>query len=560
MTRRCRDGSGRRQAPGRPWLGASRPTCRGEMPPTWRAGHARVGQAGQAALLVLGMVTCAAVIAAVLAAVALGGQTSSRAQAAADLAALAAARSLERDLPGLVAGGVDRRERAAMLMRARRGAEEAAARAGGRLLAGDDGLWFVDGSRATPTTVQAAVAVGRTVTAPLAGTDGRREVDGVSRAVARAQLSLSLAGGAPGTIDLPTFAVGEGGGYDGPLSYRQGAGMRPDVAAAFDTMAAAALADGVVLSINNAYRGYAEQAELYARLGPKYAAPPGRSLHRCGTEIDFNVKGSPADGWLRAHAAAFGFAWPYSWEAWHYGYRAGPAPCAPDADGGGVSMSQAASAPPPATPTAATSTAARSTAATSNPAKRRRAGSDNLIDAAAGPDATEADHAASPEGAADGGGSLPVFVPAQYRLPVASSAARANVPAAILAALLQQESGYQACVSSPAGALGIAQFMPATAASYGLVDRCDPIASIDAAGRLLADGLRRFRGNVAFALAAYNAGAGAVERYGGVPPYAETQAYVASILALANGAAYLPAFATSQIRLVPVPAGEERAP
>ena len=66
----------------------------------------------------------------------------------------------------------------------------------------------------------------------------------------------------------------------------------------------------------------------------------------------------------------------------------------------------------------------------------------------------------------------------------------------------------------------------------------------------MSDLLKRFGGKVALALAAYNAGAGAVERYGGVPPYAETRAYVARILGLLGGAGLLPAAATFEVRLV----------
>ena len=89
---------------------------------------------------------------------------------------------------------------------------------------------------------------------------------------------------------------------------------------------------------------------------------------------------------------------------------------------------------------------------------------------------------------------------------------------------------------SPAGAQGIAQFMPATARGMGVSDPFDPAQAIPAAARLLSGHVRGF-GSVPLALAAYNAGPGAVQRYGGIPPYPETQAYVARILALAGGAA-----------------------
>jgi soluble lytic murein transglycosylase-like protein len=80
--------------------------------------------------------------------------------------------------------------------------------------------------------------------------------------------------------------------------------------------------------------------------------------------------------------------------------------------------------------------------------------------------------------------------------------------------------------------------MPATARGLGVADPFDPGQAIPAAARLLGGHLRAF-GSVPLALAAYNAGPGAVRRYGGVPPYRETQAYVARVMALAGGAAAL---------------------
>jgi soluble lytic murein transglycosylase-like protein len=100
------------------------------------------------------------------------------------------------------------------------------------------------------------------------------------------------------------------------------------------------------------------------------------------------------------------------------------------------------------------------------------------------------------------------------------------------------ESGFNPRAVSPAGALGIAQFMPGTARSYGLGDPFDPVAAIDAQAHLMSDLLRQFH-SVPLALAAYNAGSGAVAACGCVPPYPETRAYVARILALADGAGVL---------------------
>jgi soluble lytic murein transglycosylase-like protein len=95
----------------------------------------------------------------------------------------------------------------------------------------------------------------------------------------------------------------------------------------------------------------------------------------------------------------------------------------------------------------------------------------------------------------------------------------------------QQESGGNSRAVSPAGAEGLMQLMPSTAASYG-VNPFDPAQAIDAAGRILGESMRRYDGSVSLSLAAYNAGPGAVARYGGIPPYPETQNYVKRITAM----------------------------
>ena len=87
---------------------------------------------------------------------------------------------------------------------------------------------------------------------------------------------------------------------------------------------------------------------------------------------------------------------------------------------------------------------------------------------------------------------------------------------------------------SPAGARGLAQFESGTAGAYGLKDPMNGEASIEAQAHLMHDLLARFK-TAALALAAYNAGGGAVERYGGIPPFAETQGYVSRVLGLLSG-------------------------
>ena len=131
-------------------------------------------------------------------------------------------------------------------------------------------------------------------------------------------------------------------------------------------------------------------------------------------------------------------------------------------------------------------------------------------------------------------GALQPWVPARYAPPIRRAAVRWKVSAALLAAQLKAESNFDPNARSPVGASGIAQFMPATAAAYGLRDPTDPEAAIDAQGKMMSGLLRQF-GSVPLALAAYNAGPGAVQRSGGVPPYPETRHYVARILALMRG-------------------------
>jgi soluble lytic murein transglycosylase-like protein len=107
-----------------------------------------------------------------------------------------------------------------------------------------------------------------------------------------------------------------------------------------------------------------------------------------------------------------------------------------------------------------------------------------------------------------------------------------RLPPEFLAATLLQESAYDAAAVSSAGAIGIAQFMPSTAAGMG-IDPRDPDEAIGGAARLLSDYVGAYDGryddNYSAALAAYNAGPGAVEKYRGVPPYPETREYIAII-------------------------------
>ena len=123
-------------------------------------------------------------------------------------------------------------------------------------------------------------------------------------------------------------------------------------------------------------------------------------------------------------------------------------------------------------------------------------------------------------------------VGADLREVVRAAARRHSLPEALLLAVIHVESGFNPLARSPKGALGLMQVMPPTGARYGVFsDLMDPAKNIGVGANYLRDLLAMFRGNTALALAAYNAGEGAVIRYGRtIPPYAETQAYVTKVL------------------------------
>lgn len=122
-------------------------------------------------------------------------------------------------------------------------------------------------------------------------------------------------------------------------------------------------------------------------------------------------------------------------------------------------------------------------------------------------------------------------VPAPLASAMLTAAKKYNLSPLLIDAVARQESGYRINAVSRVGALGVMQLMPGTARMLGVGNPLDPHANIDGGARYLRRLLDRFDGNLAFALAAYNAGPGRVERARGIPRIAETQNYVTKILA-----------------------------
>ena len=100
----------------------------------------------------------------------------------------------------------------------------------------------------------------------------------------------------------------------------------------------------------------------------------------------------------------------------------------------------------------------------------------------------------------------------------------------LLKAMAKAESNFRADATSHCGAMGIMQLMPATAASLGVLDAYNPEQNIMGGAKYISQLLEKYNGNLAFAVAAYNAGSGNVDKYGGIPPFKETQGYVAKVL------------------------------
>jgi soluble lytic murein transglycosylase-like protein len=120
--------------------------------------------------------------------------------------------------------------------------------------------------------------------------------------------------------------------------------------------------------------------------------------------------------------------------------------------------------------------------------------------------------------------------PEQIDALVNQNASIYQIDPALVKAVIANESGFNAAATSPVGAQGLMQLMPETAAAMGVRDPYDPSQNVAGGTRYLKSMLDRFKGDTRLAVAAYNAGPGAVEKYGDVPPYAETQTYVGNVL------------------------------
>jgi hypothetical protein len=207
-------------------------------------------------------------------------------------------------------------------------------------------LAAVGGSYVAHAELQQAADIAATTIERIPGDSPRRRADSLARANGArrvrveeveqgARLRITVTGSAPAafglrrgaTIEavawatLPVIAMGDGGPnppgiYAGPLEMVDGVSVCPAVAVAWRSMDGAAALAGVTLTPTSGFRGYAEQASLYASLGPGLAAPPGTSRHHDATELDVDVgpAGSSIHRWLTAHGPSFGFVQRYSWE------------------------------------------------------------------------------------------------------------------------------------------------------------------------------------------------------------------------------------------------------
>jgi soluble lytic murein transglycosylase-like protein len=123
--------------------------------------------------------------------------------------------------------------------------------------------------------------------------------------------------------------------------------------------------------------------------------------------------------------------------------------------------------------------------------------------------------------------------PVPYAAQIEAAAKRHGVDPALLAGLVKAESNFNPTAQSGVGAKGLTQLMDATARGLGVTNSFDPLQALDGGAKFLGGLLKQFKGDERLALAAYNAGPGAVQKFGGIPPYQETQRYVPKVLGFA---------------------------
>lgn len=133
------------------------------------------------------------------------------------------------------------------------------------------------------------------------------------------------------------------------------------------------------------------------------------------------------------------------------------------------------------------------------------------------------------DGVISGGSEAMPSGPVKFEELIKSASDRYNLPCGLLKAVVHAESGFKPNVVSRSGAMGLTQLMPGTARALGVSDPFDPAQNIEGGAKYLRQQIDRF-GDVSLALAAYNAGPGAVARHGGVPPFTETQNYVKRVI------------------------------